>query len=185
MPRVATKRLVLDRMILSDAAALFEYRSDPSVSSQLSWVPSSLDEVSTFITSYDSRAFDEPDTWFQLAVRGGDSGVLVGDLGVHFLADDSNQVEIGYTIAPAQQKKGYGGEAVAGLVGHLFETMGKHRVIASVDPRNSPSIALLKRVGFRQEAHFRESLWFKGAWVDDVVFALLRLEWEGNWCFSD
>jgi RimJ/RimL family protein N-acetyltransferase len=31
----------------------------------------------------------------------------------------------------------------------------------------------------RQEAHFRKSLWFKGEWVDDVVFAVLASEWKG------
>jgi RimJ/RimL family protein N-acetyltransferase len=30
----------------------------------------------------------------------------------------------------------------------------------------------------RQEAHFRESLLFRGEWVDDVVFALLAREWR-------
>lgn len=30
----------------------------------------------------------------------------------------------------------------------------------------------------RQEAHHRESLWFRGEWVDDVIFALLDHEWQ-------
>ena len=41
-------------------------------------------------------------------------------------------------------------------------------------------MALLRRVGMRQEAHFRESLWFKGEWADDVVFAILQSEWMGS-----
>jgi RimJ/RimL family protein N-acetyltransferase len=49
-----------------------------------------------------------------------------------------------------------------------------------VDPRNEPSVALLKRVGMRQEAHFRESLWFKGEWVDDMVFGILGSEWKSR-----
>ncbi|MDB5028733.1 MAG: hypothetical protein JWO66_2422, partial [Candidatus Eremiobacteraeota bacterium] len=32
--------------------------------------------------------------------------------------------------------------------------------------------------GFRQEAHLRESLWFKDAWADDLIFAMLRSEWS-------
>ena len=35
----------------------------------------------------------------------------------------------------------------------------------------------MKRLGMRQEAHFKESLWFKGEWADDVVFAILAREW--------
>lgn len=64
------------------------------------------------------------------------------------------------------------------MIGYLLGPVQKHRVFASVDPRNTRSLALLERVGMRQEAHFRESLWFKGEWVDDVVFAILAAEWR-------
>jgi RimJ/RimL family protein N-acetyltransferase len=53
-----------------------------------------------------------------------------------------------------------------------------HRVFASVDPRNTASMALFEHLGMRPEAHFRQSLWFKGDWVDDVVFAILKSEWR-------
>jgi RimJ/RimL family protein N-acetyltransferase len=49
-----------------------------------------------------------------------------------------------------------------------------------VDPRNAACIAVLERVGMRQEAHFRESLWLKGEWVDDMVFGILASEWESR-----
>jgi len=32
-------------------------------------------------------------------------------------------------------------------------------------------------LGFRKEAHFRESLLINGEWVDDLVYALLKDEW--------
>ena len=43
--------------------------------------------------------------------------------------------------------------------------------------RYQPSVALLERVGMRKEAHFRKSIWFKGEWADDMVFAILASEW--------
>ena len=36
---------------------------------------------------------------------------------------------------------------------------------------------LLERAGMRREAHFVERLWFKGAWADDVICAVLRGEY--------
>ena len=30
----------------------------------------------------------------------------------------------------------------------------------------------------RQEGHFVQSLWFKGEWVDDVIFAILARDWN-------
>ncbi|MCA8944131.1 MAG: GNAT family N-acetyltransferase, partial [Planctomycetes bacterium] len=157
-----TDRLVLSRFASEDAATLFAYRSDPDVNRYHGWVPANLEEVVAFVGEQRVLAFDTPGTWFQLAMRERDGSDLVGDVGVRFPDPDTRQVEIGVTVMPAAQQRGYAAEAVNGLLGFLFETCGKHRVFASVDPRNAASIALLRRVGFRQEAHFRESLWIRG-----------------------
>jgi RimJ/RimL family protein N-acetyltransferase len=177
-PEIRTERLTLDRLRAEDAPALFRYRSDPDVGRYQGWLPGSVDEARSFIADVGAAGFATPGSWFQFAIRHRDSGLLVGDLGVHVLHDEPRNVEIGFTVAPAHQGGGIGTEAVVAVLDHLFGEMGKHRVCASVDPRNVGSIALLRRVGLRQEAHFRESLWFKGEWVDDVIFAILRSEWE-------
>ncbi|MCP4605408.1 MAG: GNAT family N-acetyltransferase [Proteobacteria bacterium] len=175
-----TERLSLSPFLSSDAKALFKYRSDPEVCRYQSFEPGSFDDAKRLIKDIQSVAFDTPDTWFQFAIRLRESGLLIGDLGVHFMDEGSCQVEIGFTVAPEHQGRGVGTEAVTGLLDHLFGSLGKHRVFASVDPRNEPSMALLKRVGMRQEAYFRESLWFKGEWVDDIVFGILESEWKGR-----
>jgi RimJ/RimL family protein N-acetyltransferase len=64
------------------------------------------------------------------------------------------------------------------LLEFLFAKLAKHRVFASVDPRNTAAIALFTRVGMRKEAHFIQSLWLNGEWVDDVIFAMLEREWK-------
>ncbi len=164
-------------MTVGDAEVFHSYRSDPVVHAYLSFVPSDLADSREFLRGFEPVQFDTPDTWFQLGVYLADAGILIGDIGVHFLSSGSQSVEIGYTIAPQYQGRGYAQEAAGGLLQFLFETLGKHRVQASVDPSNEASIALLKRLGMTQESHRSSSLWFKGAWVDDMVFALLRKDW--------
>lgn len=179
-PEILTERLVLAPLGPVDAARLFEYRSQAEVAQYQTWVPQSIDDARHFIADFGPLAFDAPGRWSQLGIRLRDSGLLTGDLGVHCPLDEPRQAEIGVTLAADHQGRGFGTEAVHGLLGHLLGTLGKHRVFASVDPRNMPSIALLKRVGMRQEAHFRESLWFKGDWADDAVFAILASEWSSR-----
>ena len=179
-PEILTQRLRLSKLMASDAPAMFEYRSDPEVCRYQSLEPGSLRDVEKFIGSIESTPFDTAGTWFQFAIRLRESGQLIGDLGTHFIADDPRQVEIGFTVSPARQGQGYATEAVSGVLDHLLGTLQKHRVFASVDPRNEPSVALLKRVGMRQEAHFRKSLWFKGDWADDMVFGILGSEWKNR-----
>jgi RimJ/RimL family protein N-acetyltransferase len=59
-----------------------------------------------------------------------------------------------------------------------FGEWAYRRAVGSVDPRNVPSMALLRSLGFRQEAHHVESYFFRGEWVDDVIFAMLAREWS-------
>jgi RimJ/RimL family protein N-acetyltransferase len=54
----------------------------------------------------------------------------------------------------------------------------KHRIITSIDPENTNSIKLVERIGFRKEAHFIESLFINGKWVDDIVYAITRKDWD-------
>lgn len=179
-PEIRTKRLKLAPLVLSDAPAMLEYRSDPRVCRYQSFEPCSLGDVEQFIGSLQDSVFDTAGTWFQFAIRSQKSGRFIGDFGTHFNADDPRQVEIGFTVSPACQGHGYGTEATVGVLDYLLGFLGKHRAYASVDPRNKPSIALLKRVGMRQEAHFQRSLWFKGEWADDMVFGILESEWNSR-----
>jgi RimJ/RimL family protein N-acetyltransferase len=175
-PDILSERLRINDLTPDDAPALFHYRSHPDVARFQSWLPESVDAVRAFIARNTATAFGQNDSWYQLAVRSASTGQLIGDLGVHFMKD-GHQVEIGFTIAPAHQRQRFGTLAVETLLQYLFTVMQKHRVFASVDPRNEPSLALLTRVGMREEAHFRQSLFWKGEWMDDVIFARLRSEW--------
>jgi RimJ/RimL family protein N-acetyltransferase len=176
---IRTERLVLRSLRAGDAERVHAYRANPEVARFQSWDTQSLDEVRAFIAEQSALSSEEPG-WYQLAIAERSTDCVVGDLGVHILESDPRQVELGFTLAPNAQGQGYAAEAVRGTLDHLFVALGKHRVIASTDPRNERSIALLRRVGFRLEAHHRDSLWFKGAWVDDLIFALLRREWPSR-----
>jgi RimJ/RimL family protein N-acetyltransferase len=177
---IRTRRLHINGLTSCDASALYEYRSHKDVTRFQSWRPADVDDARAFIDRNASTPFNQPASWYQLAVRSAATDELIGDLGVHFVDDDGRQVEIGCTIAPIHQHQGFGVESVRSLLDHLFTTMNKHRVYASVDVCNAASIALVRRVGMRQEAHFRQSLWWRGEWVDDLVFAMLHSEWPSS-----
>jgi RimJ/RimL family protein N-acetyltransferase len=174
---IITGRLRIGELTPADAPALFDYRSREEVARFQSWLPGSVDDARAFIERNASQPFGRRASWYQLAIRSALTNELVGDLGVHFLPD-GHQIEIGVTIAPPHQRQHFAASAVTALLDHLFTVMDKHRVVASVDPRNDASMALLRRVGLRQEAHFRQGLLWRGEWVDDVVFGLLQSEWK-------
>jgi RimJ/RimL family protein N-acetyltransferase len=175
---IVTERLILRRLRQSDAEPLFLYRSDSGVATYQDWQPGSMDETRQFIDTCARVDIDTPDTWFQLALVHRARGTLIGDCGLHFLSSDPLQVEIGITLAASHHRQGFGSEAVMAILEFVFAKLGKHRVFASVDPRNTAAIALFNRVGMRKEAHFIESLWLNEEWVDEVIFAMLEREWK-------
>lgn len=54
----------------------------------------------------------------------------------------------------------------------------EYDTLFSVDPENTNSIQLLEKIGFRKEAHFVESLFINGKWVDDLIYAMIDKDWE-------
>jgi RimJ/RimL family protein N-acetyltransferase len=48
------------------------------------------------------------------------------------------------------------------------------------DAKNDAAASLMRRLGFRQEAHYVEHVWFKGAWGNEYLFALLCREWQAT-----
>jgi RimJ/RimL family protein N-acetyltransferase len=175
-----TPRLVLRRPLQSDAVAMFAYRGDAAHCWCQSWEPTRLEEVEESIAQKAALEPDTPDTWFRLAITLQESGALIGDCGLHFPASMPEQAEIGITLSPTHLAKGYATEALGAVLDYLFTTLNKHRVFASTDPENGPAIALMERCGFRREAHFKQSLWFKGRWADDLIYAMLQSEWRGR-----
>jgi len=172
---IRTAHLLLRPLQRDDAAAMFRYRADPEVARYQSWRPRSLAEIKRFIERNAAQAALAPDTWYQIGISAPD-GTLAGDIGIH-VTDEGRQVELGITLEPAAQRRGFATEALTALLDRLFRELGKHRVFASVDPRNHRSVALMERLRFRAEGHFRSSLYIDHEWVDDLVFAMLQAEW--------
>ena len=88
--------------------------------------------------------------------------------------------EVGVTLAPASQGKGFATEALAAVVSALFGQLGMHRVFAEADDRNVPVQRVLERLGFRCEARLVEADWFKGEWSTLRIYATLDAEWRGR-----
>ncbi len=58
-------------------------------------------------------------------------------------------VEIGYTVFPPYRGHGYAFEAAAGLIHWAHAERGISTFIASVAPDNEPSLAIVRKLGFR------------------------------------
>lgn len=173
-PVIKTDRLLIRSIEMKDKETFFAYRSRPEIYQYQSWKPTCICEVEEFIKKNTANVIGATNTWLQLAVCLKE-GPMIGDIGIHFVDDD--QIELGYTLSPEYQGQGYAYEAVKFIINLVFFNWKKHRITASVDPGNIRSIKLLKRIGFRKEAHFIKSFFMDHKWCDDCIFAMLEEEW--------
>jgi RimJ/RimL family protein N-acetyltransferase len=126
-----TARLVLRYLTLADAQAFFAYRSDPAVAAMQGWMPASRAEADVFVGSVAGVPFARHGTWSQLGVVEVGNDALIGDVGVY--VDASGVIaEIGYTIAPAFQRRGYATEAVRAILAELEAVYGIRCFIARI-----------------------------------------------------
>lgn len=173
-----TPRLRLRRFASEDLAAFVFYRNEPAVARYQSWETVGLSEAAVMIQQQSVLEPGEPGAWFQFAVTLRPDLNLIGDCGLYIDPSDSRLAEIGFTFGSAHQRQGLASEAVLGVLRFSFEALGLHRVKAVVDRRNDPAVRLLRRIGMRQEALLLQHSWFKGAWCDEYVFAILAREWQ-------
>jgi RimJ/RimL family protein N-acetyltransferase len=178
--QIFSDRLIIRPIQMNDADSIFVYRSDAVINQYQGWIPATICDVQDFIRNKVSSEINLPGTWFQFVIIKTDNDELIGDIGVHFLNPDPFQVEIGCTLNKKHHGKGYAAEALTETINYLFDALNKHRISASIDPRNLPSIRLFERLGFRKEAHFKKSLFLNGEWADDLVYAILKSEWNAK-----
>jgi RimJ/RimL family protein N-acetyltransferase len=169
----ATPRLIARRFAPNDLDAFVAIRGDPDAARFQDWESFSERDGRDFLEWVRPRNPGEPG-WFQFALERKEDRTLVGDCGLRILEPDNRLARVGYTIARPYWGQGYATEAVLGMIDYAFASSPIHRITASVDPRHTASIRVLEKAGFAKEAHLRRSLWFKGEWADDAVYAVLR-----------
>ena len=169
---IQTQRLILRRYRSSDLHDLHEYLSDPEVVKFEPYLPMTMEQAQENLAWRIST--DE-----MIAIELKDTGKMIGN--VYLGKRDFDSLEIGYVMNRAYWGKGYAAESCNALIDQAFAN-GIHRIYAKCDPKNTASWRLLERLGFRQEAHLRQSVYFwkdengKPIWKDTYVYAKLREE---------
>lgn len=116
--------------------------------------------------------------WMNLAATL--DGHYLGEMGLGLSSAAHKQCEVGYVFLPTATGHGYATEAAAAIVKLAFTLLDAHRVVGRLDARNAASAALLRRLGMRHEATFRENEWVKGEWTDEAVYAITVDEWRAG-----
>ena len=174
-----TERLVLRPFESGDLEALHAIQSDETVVRWLYNDVRTLEETRDLLAlKIAGAALHAEGEWLSAAVTLGATDELVGDVSLLWASEAHRQGELGFVFHPAHHGTGYATEASRPILAFAFETLGLHRVVGRLEPRNRGSARVLEKLGMRREAHLVENEWVKGEWQSEVVYALLDREWR-------
>lgn len=176
---IRTERLLLRPLTLDDAEQMLGYKSDAEFLRFVPYGALTLEEIKERLETRWARSqFENEGDAVCLGIEEQGTGRLVGDVVLFWRSENDRAGEVGYILDPAFSGKGYATEAVRALLEVGFEGLGLHRITTRIDERNTASIGVVERLGFRQEARLVESSWFKGEWTTLLVHALLESEFR-------
>jgi RimJ/RimL family protein N-acetyltransferase len=107
------------------------------------------------------------------------TGRPVGTVTRYWADERTEWLEVGVGLYERRHwGRGYGTEALALWVDYLFESLPLHRIGLRTWEGNPRMIRLARRLGFVQEARFREAYRDGHQAYDRLAFGLLRREWR-------
>ncbi|WJV50924.1 GNAT family N-acetyltransferase [Streptomyces flavofungini] len=116
--------------------------------------------------------FEEPThEGFVVCLRA--TGEIVGGVNVNNIVRGSLQSgTLGYTAYASTTGHGYMTEGLGLVVRIAFGPMELHRLEANIQPDNTASLNLVRRLGFRREGYSAAFQFVNGAWRDHERWAL-------------
>jgi len=181
-PRLGTDMFELRIADASDAPQMLAYRRE-NAEHFAPWEP--LPTSDHFTEAFwqrqvetDRREFEAGTSVRLYLFEPGPGGAVLG------LASFSNIIRgplqscfMGYALAESQQGTGLMTGALRLGIDYMFGEMNLHRISANYVPHNTPSAAVLKRLGFTVEGYARDYLMIEGRWQDHILTSLLNPAW--------
>ena len=177
---IETERLILRPFRCEDAEAMFRnWASDPAVTQYLCWPAHENIGVTQWVLKDWISQYDKPD-YYQWAIVLKELGQPMGSIAAVKVNDNANWVEIGYCIGKNWWRKGIMSEALGALLAFFFQEVGVGRIQAKHDPRNPNSGAVMAKCGMRYEGTLRRAGRNNQGICDEVVYSILREEYDAD-----
>lgn len=176
-----TARLRLRPFTRGDVDATYAYRQREDVARYLFDEPMSRESCAEAVQARVGQiGYEKEGDKIFLAVERIDDMAMIGEVSLILRSAEARQAELGYILHPEAHGFGYATEASRALLALGFEGAGMHRIYARCNARNVASARVMERLGMRREAHFREHMLRKGAWDEELIYAMLEDEWRSR-----
>ena len=147
--RIDGSKFYLRRHIAADGPLLGAFLADPENTRFMTFPDATkhfaagADIIAQTITAY-----ERPSATLALAICDGKSDTCIGSCGA---SERGDAIEIFYLVFAGARRRGAASEAAMLLIGELQRQHSTATLIAFIDPFNLASIAILGRLGFKDE----------------------------------
>lgn len=174
-----TERLVLRSFERTDIDELAGFYGLPEAQRYLDLKARNKADVKAALESMRLQTrLTRPGDTLTLAVERKSDGRLIGHVSLIWTDATASQAELRFIFDPAVRRQNYGAESLRRFLDAGFNDFGFHRVFARCGGKSQGSARLLKDLGMRLEAHYREHALFQGEWDEELHFAILDREWK-------
>lgn len=140
-----TERLILRNVKEQDAEIIYDYRNHPLCARYQRGQIRDRDGIFSMVASHKCDTLSVKENAF-VAVALKDTDEMVGEIVV---MPNCGTVSLGYTFSYRHHRKGYAYESISHLIRLLHEAEPDWDFISFTDPENTASIALLRKLGYR------------------------------------
>ena len=175
------KRVVLRAVEREDLKLIHKWQNDEEVMRLSRSQPDHAISMEALAADYEKTLKGEDPTVRRFSIEEKSTGKLVGMCSISFnsWARRYTSADIGLMIGEKDKwRKGYGTEVTRLLLKECFEQLSLHRVGWWTYGDHKASIALAKKMGFREEGKLRENSFFDNKFHDTVVLGLLKSDYE-------
>ena len=114
-------------------------------------------------------------------IRHRDCGGLVGYANINNIVRGALQSGyLGYAAFASHAGRGLMTAGLAAVISEAFVSLGLHRLEANIQPDNSRSLAVVRRLGFKREGFSPRYLLVDGEWRDHERWAVLAENWASG-----
>ena len=172
-----TKRLLIRPLQRRDAPDIYDYSKDKEVARYVLWHHQEDISEARAVISHQRRLYRRGEPC-SLGIVLKETGTVIGTIGFMSFSDEHDTAEIGYSMGRKYWNKGLMTEAVGAMIAFGFDRLGLNRIEAMHEPENPASGRVMEKNGMRREGILRQKLCNKGKYVDTVMYAILRQDYE-------
>ncbi|KQC12292.1 MAG: hypothetical protein APR63_02820 [Desulfuromonas sp. SDB] len=140
-------------------------------------LPSSVEQQKKFLEKYADCKTVDGTTIFAIENLNGE---YVGGISLHGRSEKNGTFSFGVVISKNYRRKGYAEEAIRILLKYGFWERRYQKCNSACVEGNLESVKLHEKLGFKQEGIRRRQFFFNGKFYDEILFGLIREEFDSQ-----